>query len=66
MKIEGYYNEKRKSKRINRRPAPEFELEDFMEKLVFIEKVEKGLIQLDEKKTLDNQVVKEKVEGWQK
>ena len=57
---------KEKVKELTEDLPPEFELEDFMEKLVFIEKVEKGLIQLDEKKTLDNQVVKEKVEGWQK
>lgn len=44
----------------------EFELEELIEKLIFIEKVEKGLIQLDEKKTLSHEVAKKKIEEWQK
>lgn len=44
----------------------EFELEELIERLIFIEKVEKGLIQLDEKKTLPHQEVKKKIEEWQK
>ena len=43
---------------------PEFELEEFMERLIFIEKVEKGLTQLDEKKTVSHEQVKEKVKQW--
>jgi len=43
---------------------PEFELEDLMERLIFMEKVEKGLKQLDEKKTLPHESLKEKVKQW--
>ena len=44
----------------------EFDLDDLIEKLIFIDKVEKGLIQLDEGKTLPHDVVKNKVKEWQK
>lgn len=37
----------------------EFDLEELMEKLVFVEKVEKGLKQLDEGKTVTHNKVKE-------
>ena len=44
----------------------EFDLDDLIEKLIFIDKVEKGLIQLDEGKTLPHDEVKNKVKEWQK
>jgi hypothetical protein len=42
----------------------EFELEDLIEKLVFIEKVEHGLDQLDKGKTVSHETVKEMVKKW--
>ena len=36
-----------------------FELENLLEKLVFIEKVEKGLVQLEQGITISHDVVKE-------
>lgn len=42
----------------------EFELEDLIEKLVFIEKVEHGLAQLDEGKTVSHETVKAIVKKW--
>lgn len=50
---------------INELPK-EFELEDLLEKLVFVEKVEQGLAQLKEGKTVTNTLVKEMVKKWQK
>jgi len=44
----------------------EFDLDDLIEKLIFIDKVEKGLIQLDEGKTIPHDEVKNKVKEWQK
>ena len=43
---------------------PEFDLEDLMEKLVFVEKVEKGLKQLDDGKTVPQEKVKEMTKKW--
>lgn len=43
---------------------PEFELEDLIEKLIFVEKVEKGLKQLDEGKTISHEQVKEVTKKW--
>lgn len=43
---------------------PEFELEDLIEKLIFVEKVEKGLKQLDEGKTISHERVKEVIKKW--
>ena len=43
---------------------PEFDLEELMEKLVFVEKVERGLKQLDEGKTMNHAQVKEMVKKW--
>lgn len=43
---------------------PEFELEDLIEKLIFVEKVEKGLKQLDEGKTIPHERVKEVTKKW--
>ncbi|MEO6718773.1 MAG: hypothetical protein ABIN67_00365 [Ferruginibacter sp.] len=42
----------------------EFELEELIEKLVFIEKVEEGLKQLEEEKTVSHEKVKEIVTKW--
>ncbi len=42
----------------------EFNLEELMEKLVFVEKVENGLKQLEEGKTVDHSQVKEMVKKW--
>lgn len=42
----------------------EFELEDLIEKLVFIEKVEHGLDQLDNRKTVSHETVTEMVKKW--
>ena len=39
----------------------EFDLEELMEKLIFVEKVEQGLKQLEEGKTVDHAQVKEMV-----
>lgn len=42
----------------------EFDLEDLIEKLILVEKVEKGLKQLDEGKTITHQEVKDKIKKW--
>ena len=42
----------------------EFELEELIEKLVFVEKVEKGLLQLKKGKTQTHAKVKELVKKW--
>ena len=42
----------------------EFELEELIEKLVFVEKVEKGLLQLKKGKTITHEKVKEIVKKW--
>jgi hypothetical protein len=42
----------------------EFNLEELMEKLVFVEKVELGLKQLDEGKTVSHAQVKEIIKKW--
>ncbi|MEO6232927.1 MAG: hypothetical protein ABJB11_00030 [Ferruginibacter sp.] len=42
----------------------EFELEDLIEKLIFIEKVEHGLDQLNNGKTVSHETVKEMVKKW--
>ncbi|MEO6948073.1 MAG: hypothetical protein ABI123_00465 [Ginsengibacter sp.] len=42
----------------------EFELEDLIEKLIFTEKVEIGLKQLEEGKTISHEKVKEIVKEW--
>lgn len=44
----------------------EFELEDLMERLVFVEKVEKGLKQLQAGKRVAHESVKDIVKKWQK
>ena len=42
----------------------EFELDEFIERLIFVDKLEKGLKQLDEGKTMTHQHVKEQVKQW--
>jgi hypothetical protein len=42
----------------------EFELEDLLEKLVFAQKMEDGLQQLKEGKTIPHEKVKEMVKKW--
>ena len=42
----------------------EFDLEELIEKLVFMEKVEKGIAQLDEGKTVSHEQVKEITKKW--
>jgi hypothetical protein len=44
----------------------DFDLEVLMEKLIFIEKVEKGLEQLDSENTLTHEQVKQRVKEWSK
>jgi len=41
-----------------------FELEKLLEKLVFMEKVEKGLLQLEQGKTVPHDQVKKIVKQW--
>jgi len=57
---------KEKVKELTEEMPIEFEVEELIEKLVFIDKVEKRINQLNERKTLANNVVKEKFEEWQK
>lgn len=42
----------------------EFDLDELIERLVFVEKVEKGLAQLDEGKTIPHDQVKELAKKW--
>ncbi len=42
----------------------EFDLEKLIERLIFVEKIEKGLKQLEESKTIPHSDVKEKIKGW--
>ena len=42
----------------------EFELEDLIERLVFLEKVEKGLQQLEQGRTIPHEKVKEMTKKW--
>ena len=42
----------------------EFELDDLLERLVFVEKVEKGLKQVKKGKTISHTKVKELVKKW--
>jgi hypothetical protein len=43
-----------------------FELDDLIEKLIFIEKVEKGIGQLKSNETISHEEVKMKVKSWRK
>jgi hypothetical protein len=42
----------------------EFELEELIERLVFVEKIEKGLVQIKEGKTVPHDQVKEMTKKW--
>ena len=42
----------------------EFNLDDLIEKLVFMDKVEKGLQQVKEEKTVSQENLKSKVKKW--
>jgi len=42
----------------------EFELEELIERLVFLEKVEKGLQQVEQGKTIPHEKVKEMTKKW--
>jgi len=42
----------------------EFDLEELIERLIFVEKIEKGLKQLEEGKTVPHSEVKERIKGW--
>jgi len=42
----------------------EFDLEELIERLVFVEKVEKGLEQIKEGKTVPHEQVKEMIKKW--
>lgn len=42
----------------------EFDLEDLIERLIFVEKVEKGLQQIKEGKTVPHEEVKEIIKKW--
>ncbi|MCX6319595.1 MAG: hypothetical protein NTW29_20120 [Bacteroidetes bacterium] len=42
----------------------QFELEELLERLVFVEKVEQGLAQVKKKKTVAHSKVKELVKKW--
>ena len=44
----------------------EFDLDELIERLIFVEKVERGLRQLEEGKTVAHETVREKVKQWQK
>lgn len=44
----------------------QFSLDDLMEKLLLVEKVEKGLKQLDKGKTKSHAEVKKVMRGWKK
>lgn len=50
---------------VNALPS-EFELEELIEKLILIEKVEKGLAQLDNGETQTHEAVKQMVKAWRK
>jgi hypothetical protein len=50
---------------VNALPS-EFELEELIERLIFIEKVEKGFKQLDNDEARKHEEVKQLVKTWQK
>jgi hypothetical protein len=56
----------KKAKAINtiKELPEEFELDDLLEKLIFVEKVENGLKQLTKGKTVPHDKVKEIVKKW--
>jgi len=44
----------------------EFELDELIERLIFIEKVEKGIKEAEEGKTQSHEAVKKMVDSWRK
>ena len=50
---------------VNEMPG-EFDLDELFERLMFIEKVEQGLRQLDEGKTISTEELLKEVKTWQK
>ncbi|AHM59117.1 hypothetical protein D770_23380 [Flammeovirgaceae bacterium 311] len=44
----------------------EFDLEELIERLIFIDKVQKGMNQLDEGKTVSHDQAKNIIKSWQK
>ncbi|MEQ6168653.1 MULTISPECIES: hypothetical protein [unclassified Ekhidna] len=50
---------------INEMPSS-FEVEELIEKLIFIEKVEVGLDHLEKGETVTNEELKQEVKGWRK
>jgi predicted transcriptional regulator len=44
----------------------EFELEELIEQLIFVDKIEKGLEQVKEGKIISHQKVRSSVKSWQK
>lgn len=42
----------------------EFDLEELIERLVFVEKIEKGIQQIEEGKTVPHEQVKEIIKKW--
>ena len=44
----------------------EFELEELFERLLFVDKVEKGLEQIEDGKTVSHEEVKAKIQQWKK
>jgi predicted transcriptional regulator len=42
----------------------EFDLEELIERLIFVEKIEKGLKQANEGKTISHEEVKNRVKKW--
>ncbi len=44
----------------------EFDLDEFIERLIFIDKVEKGLQQLDDEETKTHEEAKRIIKSWQK
>ncbi|SNS71018.1 hypothetical protein SAMN05421640_0947 [Ekhidna lutea] len=50
---------------LNEMPSS-FEVEELIEKLIFIEKVEIGLEQLEKGETVSNEMLKQEVKEWRK
>ena len=44
----------------------EFDLDEFIERLIFVDKVEKGLQQLDDGETKTHEEAKRIIKSWQK
>jgi predicted transcriptional regulator len=44
----------------------EFDLDELIERLIFIEKVEEGLKDMEEGRTITHEEMKQKIDGWRK